>query len=101
MDTLGKTQAERDHIREVLKKKFGNQEKAALGINISKYTLSRILNGSTADLSSLVDILIAAGFLERKKYRFPKFDLSTFYFINGIFDQDLFGNWKTKKGVKK
>lgn len=97
MDVLG-TQEEREHVRTLLRKKYGTLEKAAAKMKLSKFTLSRILGGHYGELTSLVKILTAAGYLQARKYRYPKDDLSTFYYLNGILDVDLLGN--AKKGGK-
>ena len=89
MDTLGKSKEEREHIRALLVKKYGSQEKAAEQIGISKFTLSRALNGHNLELTTVVDILKSTGHLEQRKYRFPMEDFDTFCHLNGILNFTL------------
>jgi hypothetical protein len=99
MDTLGKTQAERNHVAGLLRNKYGTMQAAAEKMKLSKFTLSRILNGSAAQMDSLVKILIASGHLQKKAYTMPAEDLRTFYYLNGILNADLFGN-EQERGKK-
>lgn len=88
-DYLGKSKAERDHVRALLIKRHGELQIAARKMEMSVFTLSRILNGRQGELVSLVKILKASGLLENRKYRFPKDDLETFYYLNGIMNFSL------------
>lgn len=89
MDTLGKQQEEREHIREILIKKFGSQEIAADKIGISKFTLSRTLSGKQVSIDTIVLILKSTGHLEEREYRMPETDWRTFTFLNGIINFSL------------
>lgn len=90
MDYLGKTQEERNHIRSLLLKKYGRLDVAAEKIKLSKYTLSRVLNGvRRCELETLVKILKGTGHLKEKQYRYPKEDFETFCFVNGLMNFSL------------
>lgn len=98
MDQLGATQAERNHVRALILKKYGSQEAAARHVRLSKFTLSRVLNGREAEMDTLVKILRLSGHLNMKKaYKMPKEDLQTFYFLNGMIDADLLGNERERR----
>lgn len=85
MDQLGANQKERNHVRALLIKKYGSQNKAAKQMKLSPFTLSRIINGRDAEIESIVKILRASGHLHKSKaYRFPRENWKTFCFVNGI-----------------
>lgn len=90
------TKQGRAEIKAILKKKYRTLEIAADKINLSKYTLSRLLNGGSCDLDAIIKTLKAAGKIPVGANRFPRIDLDTFCILNGL------SNGKTKKkGVKK
>lgn len=82
MDYLTKQQAA--VVRERLLKKHKELQIAAKKANISVVTMSRVINGKHAKLSTLIAVLKMAGLLNNKEYAMPKEDLKTFYRLNGM-----------------
>lgn len=82
MDYLTKPQAA--VVRERLLTKHKELQIAAKKAKISVVTMSRVINGKPAKLSTLIAVLKMAGLLNNKEYAMPKEDLKTFYRLNGM-----------------